>query len=638
MKDLLPHQSKALKQSNNLFVSGHHGMILFHALGSGKTMTSLGIIKYFLKFNAIKKVYIVCPRYLFTVWKNEIEDQKITNVTLLDINDSTTFTGKYSKKNLCIIDEAHLLLSNYLRRDDNISIDEQRQVYEFFNQFKFSIFATATPIYSNITDLYIWENLCSKNAREYLPTNDKNIFPDYYKIDYPSYIIFNRLYPVLFNIFLSSVMYMSISIMKNIIQIVDDTFRSGSFKDDKAFFLNVIDKFQDDAIGRQFFLPQVYAFRHHIFGKENKEKLIDDDNEIIDTAFNNKQITCKKGKFHHENNIIYKLFTKICEILEIQKDPDKYRKKITKIAYAVKLADLIIYSILIVFRDIRNSFLKTKGVTTLNYNKFISKLQSFDKYQISEDNKDFPTSTKTTIEITLNEKQTKKMVSAIVNKSYFQNCETEAENEILCQLYNIRYNDIPMKRILQISNKYDTPKLIELMRVINEYRTRIVISVRYNDSLSLLELFFKEMKLKFRSLYPASSEENEILSDFRQNKFDILLLHPEIIEGITVHNTQALVIFDVCTKYYVQQQVIGRCIRYKSHDTDVKSNVDIIHFVTIFDPKLLLYYMKQYPNPDKSSEENLRDASKYKFLTTFKSCDEFFTDLNNIISNLYKKL
>ena len=139
MKDLLPHQSKALKQSNKLYTAGHRGMILFHALGSGKTMTSLGIIKYFLKFNNIKKVYIVCPRYLFTVWKNEMEDQKLGNITLLDINDSSTFTGKYSKRNLCIVDEAHLLLSNYLRRDDNISIDEQRQVYEFFNQFKFKI-------------------------------------------------------------------------------------------------------------------------------------------------------------------------------------------------------------------------------------------------------------------------------------------------------------------------------------------------------------------------------------------------------------------------------------------------------------------------------------------------------------------
>lgn len=636
MKDLLPHQSKALKQSNKLYTAGHRGMILFHALGSGKTMTSLGIIKYFLKFNNIKKVYIVCPRYLFTVWKNEMEDQKLGNITLLDINDSSTFTGKYSKRNLCIVDEAHLLLSNYLRRDDNISIDEQRQVYEFFNQFKFSIFATATPIYSNITDLYIWENLCSPNPRDYLPTNDKNIFPDYYKIDYPSYLFFNRVYPVLFNIFLSSIMYMSISIIKNIIQIVDDTFRSGSFKEDKSYFLNVIEKFQHDAIGRQFFLPQVYAFRHHIFGGQNKQDLknfIENDNKLIDDTFNN-----NKGKFDHDKNVIYKLFTKVCELLTVRNQVDKYRKKITKIAYGVKLADLIIYSILILLRDIRNSFLKTKGVTSLNYNKFVSKLQSFDKYQISVDNKDFPTSTKTTLEITLNEKQTKKMVSAIVNKSYFQNCETEAENEILCQLYNIRYNDIPMKRILQIANKYDTPKLIDLMRVINEYRTRIVISVRYNDSLSLLELFLKEMKLKFRSLYPASSEENNILSDFRQNKFDILLLHPEIIEGITVHNTQALVLFDVCTKYNIEQQVIGRCIRYKSHDPGVNSNVDIIHFVTVFDPKLVLHYMKQYPNPDKSSEENLKDTSKYKFLTTFKSSDQFFTDLNNIIANLYKKL
>lgn len=310
-------------------------------------------------------------------------------------------------------------------------------------------------------------------------------------------------------------------------------------------------------------------------------------------------------------------------------------KKYLTVASVMNLIDwayLIIHKLL---GMVRKHYLNTYGITYLNTVAFAKNIQSFDKYTIESTNVNFPKKSEKTEMIQLNEQQTKKIVSAIVNKNFYRTCE---EDELLCKIYNIRYNDIPMEKILQISNKYDSQKLVYLQKYINKYKTRIVISVRYESSLVLLKNLFEQQKFKFRILYPNSEEETEILRGFRYNEYDILLLHKEIIEGITVHNSQVLILFDVCTKYYLEQQVKGRCVRYKSHDPDVKNHVQIVKFVTTFKKKLLVKHMKKYKNPNMSRSENLNDKNKYKFLVSHTSPDEFYTELNKIIQDLYENI
>ena len=90
------------------------------------------------------------------------------------------------------------------------------------------------------------------------------------------------------------------------------------------------------------------------------------------------------------------------------------------------------------------------NMLSFDYIKFRSNIACIHKYFIESNNKYFPTKTFEVIDIQLNEKQTKNIVNAIVNKDFkYKSCNEE--NNVLCTLYNIRYNDIDMKRNFTIT-------------------------------------------------------------------------------------------------------------------------------------------------------------------------------------------
>ena len=72
-------------------------------------------------------------------------------------------------------------------------------------------------------------------------------------------------------------------------------------------------------------------------------------------------------------------------------------------------------------------------------------------------------------------------------------------------------------------------------------------------------------------------------------------------------NTKAIVLFDICTKYNIEQQIIGRVIRFNSHKYSKTKDIHIYKFITIFDKKLLIKALKLIQDPSQSFEELLKD-------------------------------
>lgn len=97
----------------------------------------------------------------------------------------------------------------------------------------------------------------------------------------------------------------------------------------------------------------------------------------------------------------------------------------------------------------------------------------------------------------------------------------------------------------------------------------VIYSHYYHNGLLLFKQFLDASgyKEKYRIFHPTISKDQHahIINEFNNNKIKILLLHPDITEGISLKGTRQLHFLDVPINSAMKQQIIGRAIRYRSH-------------------------------------------------------------------------
>ena len=83
---------------------------------------------------------------------------------------------------------------------------------------------------------------------------------------------------------------------------------------------------------------------------------------------------------------------------------------------------------------------------------------------------------------------------------------------------------------------------------------------------------------------------NIIINDYNNRIFDVLLISSAASESISLLNTRQMHILEPHFNEAKINQVIGRAIRYKSHDKlDLKSKqISIYHWTSIF-PNIIKY-------------------------------------------------
>lgn len=621
MITILKHQEKSLINLKKFLKRKKRGLLLFHSLGSGKTITTLNIISYLIKNKKINCIYLIAPKYLFDIWKNESNKLSLNYLKyfkFIDINNINDIINISSNlKSIIIIDEAHIILSNYIhsaKYDKMIIYKLYQKLYSCY----FTIYITATPIVKSITDLNIFENLCSNKK---LFTNDKNLYPEYFTYNKVLYILFNKIFPILTKYTFKAPYFTIINIISTFILIYIEIHHD-SFFDNFNKLISYL-KYRNNFFGKYIFLPL----------KRNIEKKY----EKYSSINCNEEIKKDDDYFEYKTKYLKESFQK--ENGKINEDYLKIKNNIlrnSKIAYFIKIFFGIYYSLLTIIDLIRNSYIHKNKLMKFNYKKFLKNINSIDKYFVYNDSF-FPKKIVHNIYIELNELQTQKNVEAIVNKDFIiKNCDKQ--NYILCNLYNINYDDVPIDKILQISNLYHSKKFDYVLKIIKLYSFNIVISCRYEkNSFDILQLYLKSKNITFKFLTP-STEKDKIIKDFEENKFQILILHPNIIEGISIKKTKAIILLDVCTKYNIEQQVIGRCIRYNSHKYVNYNEVHIYKLITIFKKKILIKYLKRIDDPSQSFDELLNDKKKIKFLSFYKTADQIFEESNNLIEKIYNNL
>jgi len=166
---LLKHQEKFLRK---FFLSGVNGSIVFHGVGTGKSLTASVATHYYLSLNPDGNVIFISPPALILNFVNALKqfglDEKDRRIQYFSFEKFTRNSTIKNKKCLFIIDEAHLLRTEIKanekvdENENKVMIVEQNKrgyaVLEAIKKTDKCILLTGTPF---INKLYDIENLLS---------------------------------------------------------------------------------------------------------------------------------------------------------------------------------------------------------------------------------------------------------------------------------------------------------------------------------------------------------------------------------------------------------------------------------------------------------------------------------------------
>jgi superfamily II DNA or RNA helicase len=130
----------------------------------------------------------------------------------------------------------------------------------------------------------------------------------------------------------------------------------------------------------------------------------------------------------------------------------------------------------------------------------------------------------------------------------------------------------------------ESPKFEAILNEIGQ-KSGVVIYSSYFENGGLLFAEFlnrKGLKDKYEVLDPNLSvpEQNRIINRYNQGKLPILILHPVYTEGLSLEGTLQLHILEPLPSQALNEQIIGRVIRFQSHHRYPKAerHVDIYNW------------------------------------------------------------
>lgn len=126
----------------------------------------------------------------------------------------------------------------------------------------------------------------------------------------------------------------------------------------------------------------------------------------------------------------------------------------------------------------------------------------------------------------------------------------------------------------EIGNLYldqaDQPKFLKVLEKVKKSKGPVVVYSNYfHNGIKLFEAFMHRHGYagKTKVIHPDLKLEEQVaaIKDYNQGKIPVLLIHPEITEGISLNGTDQLHILEPIVSSALQDQIIGRVVRYQSH-------------------------------------------------------------------------
>lgn len=179
--NLKEHQIKTVD-----FMKTHDRVLLFHSVGSGKTATSITIVRCLLDWDTLsrnKKIYIITPTSLVENYKKEMRKLGVDFGKKVEINSYGVFLNKYKdakrrlKDSVFIIDEAHNFKTHIKSGSEGV---RSEQLLRLTKGAKKVVLLSATPVQNNISD---FANMYAilKNKEGELLENPNKFYSDFDK-------------------------------------------------------------------------------------------------------------------------------------------------------------------------------------------------------------------------------------------------------------------------------------------------------------------------------------------------------------------------------------------------------------------------------------------------------------------------
>jgi SNF2 family DNA or RNA helicase len=164
-----------------------------------------------------------------------------------------------------------------------------------------------------------------------------------------------------------------------------------------------------------------------------------------------------------------------------------------------------------------------------------------------------------------------------MTKSYeekYQKIEENEKNDLIVKLFGEKNLEKFYNGVRRASNNLDdssSPKIVWIMNKINESEKKdkfVIFSHFLEAGLRLLmkELDKKKISYKYIDGTMSKKKREEIVEEYNNNKIKVLLISKAGGEGLDLKATRNIIIMEPSWNEATHKQVIGRAIRYKSHE------------------------------------------------------------------------
>jgi superfamily II DNA or RNA helicase len=126
-------------------------------------------------------------------------------------------------------------------------------------------------------------------------------------------------------------------------------------------------------------------------------------------------------------------------------------------------------------------------------------------------------------------------------------------------------------------------KFKQILKHLDKGQQSVIYSNYYEKGIKELAKFLdtKSHKNKYKILHPnlSTEEQRHLIADYNNGKYKILLLHPNITEGVTLKATRQMHILEPVFNNQILKQIVGRVVRYQSHIHLKKEEQEVEVFV-----------------------------------------------------------
>lgn len=154
----------------------------------------------------------------------------------------------------------------------------------------------------------------------------------------------------------------------------------------------------------------------------------------------------------------------------------------------------------------------------------------------------------------------------IGNLAIYEPQDEEREDEGIYYPYRV---DQP-KKTYENTKFIESAKFEEIYEIIQEKPGQVVLYSNYfsNGILQFSHFLDRKGFKNYKILSPDDSVKKQIstINSYNEGKTRILLLHPEITEGVSLQATEQFHLLEPLNNIALQEQVIGRAVRFKSHE------------------------------------------------------------------------